>query len=215
VTARDGHGDINQASTTGPNIAHTGIGDINVRFGIRKPAHVIRWLASAAVLVAVASLCIGDIPPGGILAVAGDTTLVQQEDGQPAVIFPLPGGGIGYCTRPDNRWWLPWPVLTLDPQAPLIQQSTVFASGYSGFEILGSDSGTLTYAWRGNYLDHFRWHGPGAVLINGEPLQNVRGRPGFLQYPIYIPARVPQFLAIVPLRNGGLGFYERVRTWTI
>ena len=171
-------------------------------------------MAIAAVLVAVAVLCSADIPPGGTVAVTGDITLMRQDNGQPAVLFPLAAGGVGHFTRPDSRWWLSWPVLSLEPRGPVIKRSTVFASGYSGFEMLGTDGGTLTFAWRGNNnLENPGWHGPGSVLVNGDPLQGVRGRPGFLQYPTYVPGQsqpVWQFLALVPQDVGGVGLYERV-----
>lgn len=96
----------------------------------------------------------------------------------------------------------------------MVKRSTVFASGYSGFEMLGTNGGTLTFAWRGdNNLANPGWHGPGSVLVNGDPLQGVRGRPGFLQYPTYVPGQsqpVWQFLALVPQDMGGVGLYERV-----
>jgi hypothetical protein len=142
--------------------------------------------------------------------VTGGITLMRQVNGQPVIAFPLPGGGMGYCTRSDSRWWQAWPTVVFNPRAPVIGRSTVFASGYSGLEILGTDSGTLTYAWRGNSLDRFRWHGPGPVLVGGQSLTGVRGVPGFLDYPTYTPAPVPQFLALVPEHNGGIGLYERV-----
>ena len=209
--AANQHGDISQTGDHGVNIAHTGTGNINMRFWGSAPTHAICWVVAAAAIATAPLLLSTDSPPGGTLdGATGTVTLVWQYHGPPAVIFPLASGGIEYCTHSDSRWWLPWSAPTIDPSAPVIGHSTVFASDYSGFEMLGTDDGTLTYAWRGNYLDHFRWHGPGPVLVDGDPLQNVTGRPGFLQYPIYRPAEIPQFLALVPQRAGGLGLYRRV-----
>jgi hypothetical protein len=205
-----GQGDITQTGDGGLKIAHSGHGDINVWLR-RKSSAYRSVIARAAVLTAIAFLLSADGTPGGVLDdVTGTVALVRQDDGRPALIFPLAGGGIGYCTRSDSRWWLPWKTISAAPRGPAIPESTVFASDYGGFEMLGTGHGTLTYGWRGNSLDHFRWHGPGRVMVHGNPLQGVRGRPGFFEYPVYSPGEIRQFLALVPQRDGGVGLYERV-----
>jgi hypothetical protein len=204
------HGNITQVTARGISIAHTGSGSIFVRLGGGSHRRLILGFTFWAVLLAVALLCSADIPPGGIVAATEDVTLVRQDTHQPALIFSPPGGGVGFCIRPDSRWWLPWPVLSLDPHGPSARLSTVFASSYSGFEILGDDSGTLIFAWRGHNGNQFHWYGPGAVQVHGVPLRHIRGRPGFLQYLIRTPIKnIPQFLALVPLDSGGVGLYER------
>lgn len=208
------HGDITQVTTGGISAAHTGVGDINIGFPPGGHSRLIRriafWAVVMAVMVAASALCSADIPSGGTLAASRDVVLVRQDNRQPVLIFTLPGGGVGFCSRPDSRWWLPWPVLSLDSHAPVIRRSTIFASSYTGFEVLGTDSGTLTFAWRGHNGNHFQWHAPVAVQVHRDPVRHVQGKPGFLQYLVYTPTKtIPQFLALVPQSNGGVGLYER------
>jgi len=163
-------------------------------------------MAAGAFVVATAALCGADRPPGGTLAVAGNVMLVRQDQEYqytPALMFPLATGGVGYCTRADDRWWLPWPGLSLAADWPVIKRSTAFASDYSGFEFLGTDDGRLMFGWRDN---QDRWHGPGPVLVHDDPLLRVRGRPGFLQYPVYNPGEPRSFWLWSRRRRAALDF---------
>jgi len=143
----------------------------------------------------------GDSP-----AVTGDIALVR-ENGTPRLIFPLAAGGIGYCSRSDDRWSVPWSGVTIDSHWPGIQDATIFFSSFNGFEVLGSNGGTLTFGYRDN---QFRWHVPKSVLDDstGNAVDGVSGPPAFLQY-LSNPSAQAKFLAMVPVDSGGLDIYER------
>jgi hypothetical protein len=164
-------------------------------------------------LTATVCLCSAELPEGGTVAVAGNITLVRQYNNQPAIIFMSASGGIGYFTRPDDRWWRTWTASYIDPHEPALKQSTTFASGYGGFEVLGNEGGTLMFAWRSNSLQNFRWNNPVTITVGGKSLKGMRGRPGFLEYPAVVPGKqlpIRQFLALTPQGAGGVGLYERV-----
>ena len=178
-----------------------------------KIARLRGKLLAAVVVIVVVYPCSADVAAGGTVAVIGDIMLVRQYNNQPAIIFTLATGGIGYFTRPDSRWWETWAASYIDPHEPVIEQSTIFASGYGGFEVLGNEGGTLTFAWRSNYLQNFRWNEPVIITVHGKSLTGIRGRPGFLEYPAVVPGKplpIRQFLALVPQSTGGVGLYERV-----
>lgn len=158
-------------------------------------------------------------PPSGsnTLLVAGSVTLLQQDSWlsyQRALVFQRPDGRYGYLARPDARWWLPWSSINLAPPWPDFTQATVFASAYSGLEFLGLQGSSVMFAYRDNIL---HWHDPVPMQINGLPLTGVNISPGFLQY-ISPASGNPQFVALIPQPQGGLGVYERVEhppwNWT-
>ena len=62
------------------------------------------------------------------------------------------------------------------------------------------------FAYRDNILD---WHDPVPMQINGLPLSGVNVSPGFMQYTTPVSEN-PQFLALIPQPQGGLGLYERI-----
>ena len=169
-------------------------------------------LPYAALIVAALYFCAADIAAGGTVAATGDITLVEQHNGQPALVYALASGGMGYLTRRDDVWSQPWAAKFDAPDQPVIGQSTTFASGYDGLEVLGDEGGKLTFAWRANYLKRFHWFGPVTVKVNNQPVTGIRGRPGFLEYPAVTPRvsmPVQQFFAIVPQGTGGVGLYAR------
>jgi hypothetical protein len=164
--------------------------------------------AAAAVIVLAASLSLYITRDSGNAAIvaSGDIAMVR-EDGTPRLIFPIASGGIGYCTRSDDDWSLPWSGHMFDTHWPGILHAAIFFSGFSGFEVLGVNNGILTFGYRDNI---FHWHDPKPVLDDESdtPVQGVAGRPGFFQYwPDH--SKDPQFLALVPVDSGGLDLYMR------
>ena len=151
-----------------------------------------------------------DSDPYKILLVSGTVTLVRQDTHAgyaPALIFQLQSGEVAYLTRSDDRWWLPWQGLRIASRWPTVQDYTVFASDYTGFEFLGNNGGELMSGYRDN-VGH--WHNPVPVLVGNDPVIGVTGRPGFIQYPLYsATSEKPQFIALVPRQNGGVSLYER------
>lgn len=169
-------------------------------------------LPRAALIVAALYFCAADIAAGGTVAVTDDITLVEQHNGQPALVYALASSGMSYLTRSDYIWSQPWAAKFDALHQPVIGQSTTFASGYDGLEVLGDEGGKLTFAWRANYLKHLDWFGPITIEVNNQPVTGIRGRPGFLEYPAVIPEvsmPVRQFFAIVPQGTGGVGLYAR------
>jgi len=136
----------------------------------------------------------------------GDIALIR-EDGTPRLIFPIASGGIAYCTRPDDDWSRPWAALMADSRWPVISHASIFFSGFHGFEILGVNSGILTFGYRDNT---YHWHDPKPALDDrsDNPIQGVSGRPGFFQY-WPNSSGDPQFFALVPVEIGGLDIYKR------
>jgi hypothetical protein len=176
-------------------------------------------LALAVTAVSVVVLSTSSLPPGGTDPVAGNVTLVRQFNGNPALVFSLASGGMAYFTRSNSDWSQPWGASFIDTHQPMVDLSTIFASTYSGFEVLGDDNGKLTFAWRSNYLNNYHWNGPGLVRANKiatiEPNAGkvimASGRPGFLEYPEVVPTELPSgqtFLALVP-QQAGVALYER------
>jgi hypothetical protein len=169
-----------------------------------------RYSSFAGLVLLICFLCAADMVPtgGNTLLVTGSVTLLQQDrwlGSQRALVFQLPSGQYGYLARPDDRWWLPWPEISLAPDWPGFTDATVFASYYSGLEFLGVDGDGLAFAYRDNVL---HWHDPTPVLMNGSPLIAVSTSPGFMEY-TWSQALNPQFLAFLPGTQGGLALYER------
>jgi len=168
--------------------------------------------ASVIALITLAyCLYVTDTAPSGgfkTLTVKGSVTLLEQDkhlNDQRALVFQLSDGRFGYLARPDDRWWLPWSSINLAPAWPGFTDDVVFASLYTGLEFLGIQSGVVMFAYRDNVL---HWYDPTPILVNGLQLTGVSANPGFMQYTW---SNVnPQFLALIPDSDKGLGLYERV-----
>jgi hypothetical protein len=173
---------------------------------LRRPRRLVLAAIAAVTAVAVGTavgLHLASANGDEAVMARGDIAMVR-EGAEPRLIFPLPAGGIGYCTRADDDWSRPWAGLKRDTSWPGVSAASIFFSSFSGFEVLGDNNGTLTFGYRD---PAFHWHGPKSLIDDqsGEPITGVAGRPGFFEY-----QTDPGFLALVPVDSGGLDLYRRV-----
>jgi hypothetical protein len=180
----------------------------------RRPRRRVLATAAAATVIAVAAVAavvrldLASASGGEAVMARGDIAMVREST-DPRLIFPLPAGGIGYCTRTDDGWSRPWTGFVRDARWPGVANASIFFSSFAGFEVLGNNGGTLTFGYRGNNYrgSDYRWHDPKSLIDSqsGVPIQGVTGRPGFFEY-----HGDPGFLALVPVDSGGLDLYRRV-----